>query len=135
MADRHIVNIAVSRCGPAIGLGPFGPHRHIKDRFRDYSDFAYDEATTFNDGDTTVPPDNLNIDDRLCVTAFRTHGEAIASRVLATRRSQIEARDRQDLVYWQQESVFGTVASLDTDNRRIEQRTPGGSDVSIDIAE
>jgi hypothetical protein len=38
-------------------------------------------------------------------------------------------------VHWQQESVFGTVASLDTDNRRIELRTPGGSDVSIDIAE
>ena len=36
-----------------------------------YSDFRYDDSTTFTNGEATVPSEGLNIDDRLCVEAFR----------------------------------------------------------------
>jgi hypothetical protein len=107
----------------------------IKSDSGHYSDFIYDGVTVFNDGQRTVTPEGLNVDDRICITAFRDRDNAIASRVLVTWRSQIEARDRQDLLHWEQDSVFGTVASLDIDHRRIELRIPRGSDISIDIAE
>jgi len=36
-----------------------------------YSEFHYDGSTTFTNGEAAVPPQALNLDDRLCVEAFR----------------------------------------------------------------
>jgi Domain of unknown function (DUF5666) len=100
-----------------------------------YSEVHYDDSTVFSDGGTTLAPENLSIDDRVCVSAFRDHSNSVASRLRDTRRSEIDARDRRDLLAWERDSVFGTVKSLDTRNHRMALRTPGGADVQIDAAD
>ena len=97
-----------------------------------YSDVSYDDSTVFTDGETTVSPVDLNVDDRLCIQAFLDHSESVASRVLVTRRSEIDVRDRHDLLEWERDSVFGTVKLVDINNRRIALQTPAGSQVVID---
>ena len=97
-----------------------------------YSDFRYDASTTFMNGDAALSPEELNIDDRLCVEAFRAGTREIASRVGVTFRSEIETRDKQELVRWQSESLFGTVKSLDTGNHKITVSVSASSEVSID---
>ena len=105
-----------------------------------YSDFHYDGATTFTSGSAIFRPDNfgivegLNIDDRLCVEAFRGGSQEIASRVRVTSRPEIDARDRQELIRWQGESLFGTVKALDPANHRITVKVTASSDVSVDAA-
>src|SRR6266702_3310183 len=52
-----------------------------------YSHFRYDDSTTFTIGgvsfrrDQLRIPEGLNIDDRLCVEAFRADNKEIAARV------------------------------------------------------
>jgi autotransporter translocation and assembly factor TamB len=91
-----------------------------------YSEVRYDDSTTFTESGATLLNLNLNVDDRVCVQTFRDHPGTVASRVLIIMRSQIDNRDKADLLEWERDSVFGTVKSLDTDNGRISLRTPGG---------
>lgn len=104
----------------------------VKSDARDYFHLPYNDSATFSDGKTTLEPRDLNLDDRLCVEAFSDQGQSVASRILVTRRSEIDLRDRQDLLEWQRNGVFGTINSLDTTDARIVVRTPGGSEVMID---
>jgi hypothetical protein len=99
-----------------------------------YFDFRYDASTTFMNDGVALPPEDLNIDDRLCVEAFRPDAKEIASRVEVTFRSEIDARDKQELVRWQAESLFGTVKSLDTSNHKITVSVSASSEVSVDVA-
>jgi hypothetical protein len=101
-----------------------------------YSDFRYDDSTTFINGDAVVTPEelNINVDDRLCVEAFRAGTQKIASRVRVTLRSEIDARDRRELISWQGESVFGTVRSWDASDHKITVSVSGSPDVSVDAA-
>jgi hypothetical protein len=103
-----------------------------------YSDFRYDDSTTFTNNGAILWPDALgilealNIDDRLCVEAFRGDNRTMASRVRVTFRAEIDARDKRDLVRWQADSLFGTVKSLDLPTHRIIVSVPTSSDVSVD---
>ena len=105
-----------------------------------YSDFHYDRSTTFRTADATFQPDELglleglSIDDRVCVEAFRADNKQIASRVRVTYRSEIDARDKRELVRWQSEALFGTVKALDPANHRITVRVSASTDVSVDAA-
>jgi hypothetical protein len=105
-----------------------------------YSEFHYDGSTTFTTADATFRPDalgileGLNIDDRLCVEAFRADNKEIASRVRMTLRGEIDARDRRELIRWQSEALFGTVKALDQANHRITVHVSASSDVSVDAA-
>ena len=89
-----------------------------------YSEFHYDGSTTFTAAGATFRPDELgipeglNIDDRLCVEAFRADNREIASRVQVTFRAEIDARDKRELVRWQSEALFGTVT---LDPQKLEQ--------------
>ena len=112
----------------------------LKSDSGDYSDFHYDGSTTFTTAGSTFQPDELgllerlNIDDRLCVEAFRVDNKEIASRVRVTYRAEIDARDKRELVRWQSESLFGAVKALDPANHRITVRVSASSDVSVDAA-
>src|ERR1035438_9753508 len=112
----------------------------LKSDSGDHSDFHYDRSTTFTTAGSAFQPDELglleglNIDDRLCVEAFRADKKEIASRVRVTYRAEIDARDKGELVRWQSESLFGTVKALDPANHRITVRVSASSDVSIDAA-
>jgi|GEM_PF-2947969 hypothetical protein len=103
-----------------------------------YSEFHYDGSTTFTAAGATFRPDELgipeglNIDDRLCVEAFRADNREIASRVQVTFRAEIDARDKRELVRWQSEALFGTVKTLDSATHRITVTVPASSDVSVD---
>jgi hypothetical protein len=105
-----------------------------------YSELHYDGSTTFTTADATLRPDELgipeglNIDDRLCVEAFRADNNEIASRVRVTLRSEIDARDKRELVRWQSESLFGTVKSLDAGNHKIIVSVSASPDISVDAA-
>jgi len=99
-----------------------------------YSDIHYDRSTIFSDGKAMLPPLDLNVDDRVCVQAFADRPGGVTSHVLIVRRSSIDARDKADLLAWERDSVFGTVTSLDTGNRRLTLRTAGGSEVRVDAA-
>lgn len=105
-----------------------------------YSDFHYDRSTTFTTADATFQPDELgllerlNIDDRLCVEAFRAGSNETADRVRVTLRGDIDARDKRELIRWQSEALFGTVKALDQANHRITVRVSASSDVSVDAA-
>jgi hypothetical protein len=68
------------------------------------------------------------------VEAFRAGSQEIASRVLVTFRSEIDARDRRELVRWQSESLFGAVKSLDRTNHTITVSVSPSSDASIDTS-
>jgi hypothetical protein len=105
----------------------------VKSDSGDYSDLHYDDSTVFTDGQATLSAEALNLDDRLCVEAFRKGNELVASRVLVTRRSQIDLRDRQDLLEWDRDSAFGVVKSVDVDAHSIMLQTAGGSDVLVDV--
>src|ERR1700686_5640149 len=100
-----------------------------------YSDFRYDGSTVFTNGDAILRPNQLgmlealNIDDRLCVEAFRAGSNQTADRVRVTLRGQIDARDRRELIRWQSEGLFGTVKALDQANHRITVRASASSDV------
>jgi hypothetical protein len=104
----------------------------VKSDAGDFFDLHYEDSSTFTDGKTTLAPQDLNMDDRLCVETFGDPGQSVASHVLVTRRFEIDLRDRQGLLEWQRDSVFGTVKSMDTTNDRIAVRTPRGPDVMID---
>jgi hypothetical protein len=112
----------------------------LKSDSGDYSDFHYDRSTTFTTADATFHPDELglleglNIDDRLCVEAFRANSNQTADRVRVTLRDDIDARDRRELIRWQSEALFGTVKALDQANHRITVRVSASSDASIDAA-
>jgi hypothetical protein len=105
-----------------------------------YSEFHYDGSTTFTTADATFRPaelgllEGLNIDDRLCVEAFRANSNETASRVRVTYRAEIDARDKRELVRWQSESLFGAVKALDQANHRITVRVSASSDVTVDAA-
>lgn len=105
-----------------------------------YSDFHYDRSTTFSTADATFEPDELgllerlNIDDRVCIEAFRADNKQIASRVRVTYRAEIDARDKRELVRWQSEALFGAVKALDPANHRITVRVSASTDVSVDAA-
>lgn len=99
-----------------------------------FSDFRYDDSTVFTDGAGPMERDAIAIDDRLCVEAFRDHDNKLAARMRVTKRSVIDARGQSDLAAWDRDSVFGTVASLDADTRRIALETAGGAKVWIDAA-
>lgn len=105
-----------------------------------YSSFRYDDSTTFTTADATFRPDELgileglNIDDRLCVEAFRADKQETASRVRVMFRSQIDAQYKRELVRWQSESLFGTVKSLDAGNHKITVSVSASPDVSVDAA-
>jgi hypothetical protein len=120
--------------GQMSGSGTVEHSLSLKSDSGHYSNLRYDDSTVFSDGTATMSAEDVNVDDRVCVQAFRDHIESVASRVLVVRRSQVDLRDRDDLLEWERESVFGTVRSLDISNRRIALRTPGGSDVVIDAA-
>ena len=98
----------------------------------DFFEMRYDDATAFTDGKGALSARTLNLDDRVCVQAFRGGPQSVASRVLVTRRSEIDDRDRQDLMAWERDGFFGAVKSVDPSDHRITLRTPGGSDVLID---
>jgi hypothetical protein len=112
----------------------------LKSDSGDYSDFHYDGSTTFTTAGSTFQPDELgllerlDIDDRLCVEAFRADKKEIASRVRVTYRAEIDAQDKRELVRWQSESLFGAVKALDPANHRITVRVSASSDVSVDAA-
>jgi hypothetical protein len=99
-----------------------------------YSDMRYDDATVFTDGNVPLASLDVNVDDRICVQAFRDQPGGVASRVLIIRRAQIDSRDKADLMEWERDSIFGTVKALDADNGHIALRTPGGSELMIDVA-
>jgi len=101
-----------------------------------YSDFRYNDSTIFINGEAILTPQelNINIDDRLCVEAFRTDKQEIASRVRVTLRSDIDAQDRRELVRWQSESLFGTVKSWDARDHKISVSVSTLPDVSVDAA-
>ena len=105
-----------------------------------YSEFHYDGSTIFTDGDRIFHSDNLeiieqlNIDDRLCVEVFRSDHPNIASRVRVTLRAEIEARDKQELIRWQSDNLFGIVKSLDPGAHRITVTVSPSSEVSVDAA-
>src|SRR5262249_55619472 len=107
--------VTCKSAGQVFGWDLMGRTLTIKSDSGHYSDFRYDDSTVFTNGDTTPRPDNLgileglNIDDRLCVEAFREDNQEIASRVRITFRAEIDTRDRQELMRWQAESLFGTV--------------------------
>jgi hypothetical protein len=106
----------------------------LKSDSGDYSDFRYDGSTTFTNGEASFRPEELNIDDRLCVEAFRADTRKIASRVRVTSRVEIEARDKRELIRWQSESLFGTVKALDASNHTITVSVSASSDASVDVA-
>ena len=112
----------------------------LKNDSGDYSDFHYDRSTTFETADATFQPEEmgllerLNIDDRVCVEAFRADNQQIASRVRVTYRAEIDARDKRELVRWQSEALFGAVKALDPANHRITVRVSASTDVSVDAA-
>jgi len=112
----------------------------LKSDSGNYSDFHYDRSTTFRTADATFQLDELgllerlNIDDRVCVEAFRADNKQIASRVRITYRAGIDARDKRELVRWQSESLFGVVKALDPANHRITVRVSASTDVSVDGA-
>jgi hypothetical protein len=106
----------------------------LKSDSGDYSDFHFDDSTKFTNGETSVPREALDIDDRLCVVAFRAGSPEIASEVRVTRRSEIEGRDRQELVRWQGESLFGTVKSLDAGSHKITLSVAGSAEFSVNAA-
>jgi hypothetical protein len=105
-----------------------------------HSDFRYDGSTVFKNGGAILRPDQLgilealNIDDRLCVEAFRADSNETADRVRVTLRGDIDARDKRELIRWQSEGLFGTVKALDQANHRITVRASASSDVSVDAA-
>jgi hypothetical protein len=105
-----------------------------------YANFRYDQSTTFTSADAILRPDELgivealNIGDRLCVEAFRGDSPEIASRVRITFRPEVEARDKQELLRWQAESLFGAVKSLDPANHRITVSVSASTDVLVDAA-
>jgi len=105
-----------------------------------YSDFRYDGSTVFTNGDAILRPDQmgiigaLNIDDRLCVEAFRADSNETADRIRVTLRGDIDARDKRELIRWQSEGLFGTVKALDQANHRITVRVSASSDVTVDAA-
>jgi hypothetical protein len=112
----------------------------LKSDSNHYSDFRYDGSTTFTTAGGTFRSDELgileglNIDDRLCVEAFRTDNKETASHVRVTFRREIDARDRQELIRWQSESLFGTVKALDQANHQITVGVSGVANVSVDAA-
>ncbi|HYW44557.1 MAG TPA: hypothetical protein VE959_16975 [Bryobacteraceae bacterium] len=112
----------------------------LKSDSGDYSDFRYDDSTTFTSAGATFRPDEtgileaLNIDDRLCVEAFRADSNETADRVRVTLRGDIDARDRRELIRWQSEELFGAVKALDQANHRITVHVSASSDVSVDAA-
>ena len=106
----------------------------LKNDSGDYSELRYDASTAFTDGKSSLSAQALNLDDRICVQAVRGGSQSAASRVLVTRRSEINDRDRQDLMAWERDSVFGTVKSIDPIDHRMTLRSPGGSDVLIDAS-
>lgn len=105
-----------------------------------YSDFRYDGSTDFITARGTLRPDQLgllewlNIDDRLCVEAFRADNKEIASRAQVTFRNEIDDRDSRELIRWQSDTVFGTIRALDQANRKITVRVSSSADVSVDAA-
>jgi hypothetical protein len=125
--------------GQVFGWDVLGHTLTLKSDSGRYSDFRYDDRTTFTEGDASVRSDelgmirSLNIDDRLCVEAFWVESPEVASRVRVTSRTEIDARDKGELVHWQGNSVFGTIRSLDPAHHRI---TVSGlsSEVSVDAA-
>jgi hypothetical protein len=112
----------------------------LKSDSGDYSNFRYDDSTTFTTAGGTFRPDELglleglNIDDRLCVETFRADNTGIASRIRVTFRGEIDDRDKRELVRWQSAALFGTVKALDRANHRITVRVSASSDVSVDAA-
>ena len=131
---------ACQAAGQIAGWGIVGHTLSLKSDSGDYSDFYYDRSTTFTTANATFQPDELglleglNIDDRLCVEAFRADKKEIVSRVRVTYRAEIDARGKRELVRWQSESLFGTVKALDPANHRITVRASASSDVSVDAA-
>jgi hypothetical protein len=127
-----------NRCqlaGQVFGWDVVGHQFTVKTDSGDYFEFRYDDSTIFTRADATLPPEGLNIDDRVCVEAFRTNTWEIASRVRVTSRPEIEARDKRELVRWQNESVYGTVKSWDPISRRITVSVAAAPDTSVEAAE
>jgi hypothetical protein len=128
------------RAGQVLGWDLLEHTLTLKSDSGHYSDFRYDDSTTFTSADATFRPDELgileglSIDDRLCVEAFRADKQEIASRVRVTLRSEIDAQDKRELVRWQSEGLFGTVKSLDTGNHKITVSVSSSPDVSVDAA-
>ena len=122
----------------AVGqLSGWSPSNHtlgLKSDSGHYSDLRYDDSTLFTNGSSKLSLGDVNIDDRVCVEAYRDHSEAVASRVRFVSRSQIDVRDRDDLLEWERDSIFGNVKSLDINNGRIALQTADGTDVQIDAA-
>jgi hypothetical protein len=104
----------------------------LKSDSGDYSDFRYDDSTAFTNGEATFRPEELNIDDRLCVEALRPGAQQIASRVRVTSRAEIDGRDKRELLRWQSESLFGAVKALDAANHTITVSVSASSEVSVD---
>ena len=131
---------ACQAAGQIAGWDVFEHTLTLKSDSSHYSDFRYDDSTAFTTAGATFRPDELglleglNIDDRLCVEAFRADNKEIASRVRVTLRGEIDARDRRELIRWQSQALFGTVKALDQANHRITVRVSASSDVSIDAA-
>jgi hypothetical protein len=121
--------------GQIFGWDLLGHTLTLKSDSGEYSNFRYDGSTKFTKDETPVSQEDLNINDRVCVVAFRAGTPEIASRVRVTPRSEIEGRDKQELVRWQSESLFGTVKSLDAGNRRITLSVTGSADVSVNAAD
>jgi hypothetical protein len=131
---------ACQAAGQVAGWDIVGHTLSLKSDSGHYSDFRYDGSTTFTTANATFQPDELglleglNIDDRLCVEAFRAGSSETADRVRVTLRSDIDARDRRELIRWQSEALFGTVKALDQANHRITVHVSASSDVTVDAA-
>src|SRR5450755_1348809 len=126
---------ACQAAGQIAGWDIVGHTLTLKSDSGDYSDFHYDGSTTFTAANATFQPDELglleglNIDDRLCVEAFRADNKGMASRVRVTFRGEIDDRDKRELVRWQSGALFGTVKALDQASHRITVRVSTSSDV------
>jgi hypothetical protein len=124
-------------CQPAGQVSGLDPLEHaitLKSDAGHYSDVRYDDSTTFINGKVILAPDEVNIDDRLCVEAFRAGKPEVASRVRVTRRPEIDARDKQELIRWQSEGLFGAVKSFEARDHTIIVSVSGSPDVLVDAA-
>jgi hypothetical protein len=125
----------------------FGSDRYartftVKRDAGDLVNFSYDNSTIFlrfrpgqeRAGGERVSPGDLSAGDRVCARLSQAGGHRQASRVLVSFRTEIAHRWKTELMRWQAQSVFGVVAALDPQTRRITVTPSGdGSEASLAV--
>jgi hypothetical protein len=106
----------------------------VKTDSGDLVNFSYDHGTSFvraGSRSEAVPPEALNTGDRLCV------GTSEPPMVTVTPRREIDAEQKKELAAWQGDSLYGVVAGVNREARRITLAVSAGDKTathSIDVS-